>query len=91
MFEGILEMHSETMLPCADQRPLYDDLWQIVDRYTNSSSLTQAREYYPWTGGDLYKVLVTLNIYIGRWRKQGQSALEGPFLPWGDYLRAAEE
>ena len=84
-------MHSETMLPSANQRPLYDHLWKMVDQYSTAAGMNQARNYYPWDGEDLYKVLVTLNFYIGRWRKQGRFALQGPVLDWGLYVQTSEE
>lgn len=40
--------------------------------------------YYPWSQAQLFEVLRTLNIWIGRFRAQGQPALYGPGFSWGD-------
>ncbi|KAF2273457.1 uncharacterized protein EI97DRAFT_436107 [Westerdykella ornata] len=39
--------------------------------------------YSHWTKEDVYKVLITLNVYVGRYRSQGRFALEGDMLDWG--------
>jgi hypothetical protein len=80
-------MYSETELPKSSSGwPMYRDLWRINQWYERESREWASR-YYPWEEGDLQMVIVTLNLFIGRYRKQGHVALEGPFLNWGKYMR----
>jgi predicted metal-dependent hydrolase len=87
-FEGMLEMHSETMLPNPKvaKRYLYPDLWHIVRNYGIEDEDGGDRGYLAWGREDIFKVLITLNIYIGRYRRQGRFALQGDILDWGKYI-----
>ncbi|KAF2732686.1 hypothetical protein EJ04DRAFT_496573 [Polyplosphaeria fusca] len=87
VFNGLLEMHSETMVP--EDPPLYCHLWRITDQYATADRCMSAYRYYPWDAHDLSKVLTTMNFYIGRYRKQAKLALDGPFMDWGRYLRGS--
>jgi hypothetical protein len=81
VFEGLLQMHSETDLP--DRQPACDHLWGISHRYFAESHVVQhAERYYGWWAVDLVRVLVTLNLYIGRYRQQGKVALSGEYFRW---------
>ncbi|KAH7112515.1 hypothetical protein B0J11DRAFT_542537 [Dendryphion nanum] len=85
VFGGLLELHSETVLPAPtiSQGCLYRDLWDMIGRYERY----RGGEYYPWTLVDIKKVIITVNFFIGRFRKQGQMALDGPMMAWGNYVR----
>ncbi|KAF2006481.1 hypothetical protein P154DRAFT_399730, partial [Amniculicola lignicola CBS 123094] len=85
-FNGLLELHSETMLPHSDKHPVYRRMWKITDSYATAAMMRRADLYYPWRGADLRKVIVALNFYIGRYRRQGHEALTGPLMQWGRYL-----
>lgn len=95
VFEGLLELHSETMLPGPGhmENYLYPHLWHIMGVYSAMKRSNNAAErvYYPWKKDDLCKVLVTLNLYIGRYRSQGELALDGPILDWGKYIDVDHE
>ncbi|KAF2259811.1 hypothetical protein CC78DRAFT_591421 [Lojkania enalia] len=62
VFEGLMEMHSETMLPAVVDRPLYDHLWKIVGRYATVGLAARSQQYYPWEAEDLYKVVQQLPL-----------------------------
>lgn len=88
VFEGLLEMHSETMLPRRDllHNYLYGHLWHIVGNYTVRFDESTRTNHYPWPSEDVCKVVLTINIFIGRFRGQGGLALDGPILNWGRQL-----
>jgi hypothetical protein len=80
-------MHSETELLNPDSSwPIYPDLWRITEKF-EPKLREWATGYYPWKQEHLQMVIVTLNLFIGRYRKQGQFALGGPFLNWGRYIQ----
>jgi hypothetical protein len=87
VFKALLEMHSESVLPNQKeaQMCLYGGNFEVRRDETTGLS------YYPFTLDDLRKVLVTLNIYIGRYRKQGRFALQGEILNWGKWLGPTEQ
>jgi hypothetical protein len=81
VFEGLLQLHSDTEL--SQMQPTCYHLWQISLRYFESAELAQhAERYYGWRTLDVVKVLVTLNVFIGRYRQQGRVALDGPYCSW---------
>lgn len=81
VFEGLLQMHSETVLPY--RQPACDHLWRISNKYFNEPVIAQnAERYYGWWLVDVIKALVTLNLYIGRYRQQGKVALSGEYFKW---------
>jgi hypothetical protein len=89
VFEGLLQLHSETMLPGRIMsKYLYPHLWHIVYNYSTRRDPTTDERYYPMEPEDVYRVLVTVNIYIGRYRSQGQFSLVGPIMDWGRYIEA---
>jgi hypothetical protein len=92
-FEGLLEMHSETMLPGrrASDRYLYPHLWHIVPNYGVLEDDASDGAYCPWKKEDICNVLVTLNLYIGRYRSQGGFALDGDILDWGRYIHVDDD
>lgn len=81
-------MHSETELPrSGSEWSVHSGLWGISEKY-KPRFLEWARRYYPWGEEDLQMVVVTLGLFIGRYRKQGHVALRGPCLMWGKYMQA---
>ena len=89
VMEGLLEMHGFTMIKARDQE-MYTTLWGIWCRkFALPQDQQPAAYYYGFDWLDVGKVMVTLNLYIGRWREQGRLALEGPSLNWGRFFDAA--
>jgi hypothetical protein len=62
----------------------YIVLWGIWHKYTVSDG--RAGLYFGFDWPCLAKVLVALNIYMGRWRRQGKFAMEGPAFAWGKFF-----
>lgn len=88
VMEGLLEMHGFTMIKARDQE-MYTTLWGIWCRkFGNPQDQQPAAYYYGFDWLDVGKVMVTLNLYIGRWREQGKLALDGPSLNWGRFFDA---
>ncbi|KAF9691885.1 hypothetical protein EKO04_009878 [Ascochyta lentis] len=88
VMEGLLEMHGFTMIKARDQE-MYTTLWGIWGRkFGNPQNQHPAAYYYGFDWLDVGKVMVTLNLYIGRWREQGKFALDGPSLNWGRFFDA---
>lgn len=88
VMEGLLELHGFTMIKARDQE-MYTTLWGIWGRkFGDSQNQAAAACYYGFDWLDVGKVMVTLNLYIGRWREQGKFALEGPSLNWGKFFNA---
>ena len=86
VFEGLMQLHSETALP--ERQPACDHLWRISHKYfAEPSLLPHVERYYGWWAVDLVKVLVTLNLYIGRYRQQGRVALDGGYFEWWKAFR----
>jgi hypothetical protein len=83
-------MHSEMELPNLGSKwPIYPSLWRITEKF-EPKLREWARRYYPWEQEHLQMVIVALNLFIGRYRKQGHVALEGPFLNWGKYIQSEQ-
>ncbi|KAJ4985426.1 hypothetical protein SVAN01_09086 [Stagonosporopsis vannaccii] len=88
VMEGLLELHGFTMIKARDQE-MYTTLWGIWCRkFGNPQNQHLAAYYYGFDWLDVGKVMVTLNLYIGRWREQGRFSLEGPSLNWGKFFDA---
>lgn len=88
VMEGLLELHGFTMIKARDQE-MYTTLWGIWCRkYEKPQNQHPAAYYYGFDWLDVGKVMVTLNLYIGRWREQGKFSLEGPSLNWGRFFDA---
>ncbi|KZM28328.1 hypothetical protein ST47_g527 [Ascochyta rabiei] len=88
VMEGLLELHGFTMIKARDQE-MYTTLWGIWARkFGNPRNHHPAAYYYGFDWLDAGKVMVTLNLYIGRWREQGKFALDGPSLNWGKFFDA---
>jgi hypothetical protein len=62
----------------------YIVLWGIWHKYTISDGRAGLYFGFDWTS--LAKVLVALNVYMGRWRKQGKFAMDGPAFAWGKFF-----
>ncbi|KAG9188197.1 hypothetical protein G6011_02120 [Alternaria panax] len=62
----------------------YIVLWGIWHKYTVSDG--KAGDYFGFDWTCLAKVLVSLNVYMGRWRMQGKFAMDGPAFAWGKFF-----
>jgi len=80
---ALLRLHSETVNQAGDQE-MYMPLWKIWRKF----EVTEGRAglYYGFRWMEVAKVLVTLNLYIARWRKQGMFATDGPTFLWGRFF-----
>ncbi|KAH6643188.1 hypothetical protein C7974DRAFT_301930 [Boeremia exigua] len=85
--EGLLELHGFTMIKARDQE-MYTTLWGLWRKFGNPQDQHLATYYYGFDWLDVGKIMVTLNLYIGRWREQGKFSLEGPSLNWGKFFDA---
>jgi hypothetical protein len=82
VFEGLLHLHGDTAVP--QLQPTCYHLWKISLKYlaADTQSAQHAERYYGWRTIDVVKVLVTLNVFIGRYREQGRVALDGAYCSW---------
>lgn len=81
VMQGLLELHSETALP--RRQPTCDGLWRIsVNFFNNEAMVKKAEVYYGFEMWDVIKVLVTVNLFIGRFRQQGRLSLDGAYFHW---------
>lgn len=62
----------------------YIVLWGIWHKYTVSDG--KAAQYFGFDWTHVAKVLVALNVYMGRWRMQGKFAMDGPAFAWGKFF-----
>ncbi|KAF2677015.1 hypothetical protein K458DRAFT_436821 [Lentithecium fluviatile CBS 122367] len=86
VFDALMNMHGLTALP--NRQPACDHLWRITYKYINTPVIAQnAVRYYGWWLPELINVLVTLNLYIGRYRQQGQVALSGECFKWWEAFK----
>ncbi|KAI8933794.1 hypothetical protein NX059_009502 [Plenodomus lindquistii] len=80
---GLLRLHGETVNKTAGQE-MYMPLWKIWRKFEATEG--RAGAYYGFRWMEVAKVLVTLNLYIGRWRMQGMFATDGPTFLWGRFF-----
>lgn len=80
---GLLQLHSATVNKVGGQE-MYMPLWKIWRKFEATEG--RAGAYYGFRWLDVAKVLVTLNLYIGRWRMQGMFATDGPTFLWGRFF-----
>jgi hypothetical protein len=88
VFDRLLEMYSETFLEY--HQPTCPHLWKIAHKFMDVAESRRWERYYHWKKQDIFSVLVTLNMYIGRYRQQGQVALDGPCQHWWGYFAPPE-
>ena len=89
VFNRLLEMYSETFLEY--DQPTCPHLWRIAQKFMHVSESDSWERYYHWKKQDVLNVLTTLNMYIGRYRQQGQVALDGPYQHWWRYFARPEQ
>lgn len=80
---ALLRLHSETVNKAGGQE-MYMPLWKIWRKFEATEG--RAGLYYGFRWIEVAKVLVTLNLYIGRWRMQGMFATDGPTFVWGRFF-----
>jgi hypothetical protein len=85
VMQGLLHWHRKTVDDdqIGDQAK-YIGLWDIWEKFVVSDG--RAALYYGIDWTSLAKVLVALNIYMGRWRMQGKFAMDGPAFVWGKFF-----
>ncbi|KAF1973676.1 hypothetical protein BU23DRAFT_128661 [Bimuria novae-zelandiae CBS 107.79] len=88
VFECLLEVHSETSLEY--YQPTCHHLWKIAPKFMDSTHTKRSEKYYHWKKQEVFNVLVTLNMYIGRYRQQGKVALDGPYQHWWRHFSPLE-
>lgn len=90
---GLLQLHCVTSVDGDEaatrvgemHRPLWG-LWRKYDGDDDDGGLkgnAAAVVYYGFRTSEVVDVLAALNIYIGRWRMQGEFALDGLVFNWG--------
>ncbi|CAE7218157.1 hypothetical protein PTTW11_11001 [Pyrenophora teres f. teres] len=89
VMQGLLHWHALTVRErdVGDQAKLLV-LWGIWDRYCASDG--RAGLYFGFNWTHVAKVLVALNLYMGRWRMQGRFATDGPAFAWGSFFELEE-
>ncbi|KAE8823455.1 hypothetical protein PTNB73_10054 [Pyrenophora teres f. teres] len=90
VMQGLLHWHALTVR----ERDVGDQakslvLWGIWDRYCASDG--RAGLYFGFNWTHVAKVLVALNLYMGRWRMQGRFATDGPAFAWGSFFELETE
>jgi hypothetical protein len=85
VMQGLVQWHRKTVDEdeTGDQAK-YIGLWGIWDKYVVSDGRAGLYFGIDWT--QLAKVLVALNMYMGRWRMQGKFAMDGPAFAWGKFF-----
>ncbi|RAQ99178.1 hypothetical protein DDE82_008533 [Stemphylium lycopersici] len=85
VMQGLLKWHGETIgSEEVEGQAKYLALWGIWDKYVISDG--RARLYFGFDWPHLAKVLLALNMYMGRWRMQGRFAMDGPAFVWGKFF-----
>lgn len=83
VMKGLLQLHGATVNRVGGQE-MYMPLWKIWRKFEATKG--RASAYYGFQWIEVAKVLVTLNLYIGRWRMQGMFATDGPTFLWGRFF-----
>jgi hypothetical protein len=85
VMQGLLQWHQKTVGDVEmDDQAKYIGLWGIWGKYAVSDG--RAGLYFGIDWSHLAKVLLALNLYMGRWRMQGQFAMDGPAFEWGKFF-----
>jgi hypothetical protein len=89
---GLLELYDATVAHggvngTEAEVAVYVRLWGIAKRFEMNQG---ADEYFGFGWDAVQRVLIALNLYIGRWRGSG-SPWEGRVFMWGRYLGGEEE
>jgi hypothetical protein len=85
---GMLDLYDatvdDTVVP-----EVYAPLWGITKRCALNEDAERAERYFGFRWTEVAKVLIALNLYIGRSRGS-KSPFEGRPFPWGRFLGVAE-
>jgi hypothetical protein len=85
VMHGLLQWHLNTVdEDQIGEQAKYLGLWGIWSRYVASDG--RAGLYFDIDWPHLAKVLLALNMYMGRWRMQGKFAMDGPAFLWGKFF-----
>lgn len=83
-----LEVLYEETVQTGPEGKVYEKLWGIARRYA-IGQLGKVEKYYGFKWEEIRKILVALNMYIGRWRGTA-NPFEGRLFRWGSYLDVKE-
>jgi hypothetical protein len=82
---GLLAWHRRTVRDGeTDKQAMYLPLWGIWSKFVVTDG--QVGRYFGFEWTHVAKVLVALNVYMGRWRMQGRFAVDGPAFVWGKFF-----
>jgi hypothetical protein len=82
---GLLTWHRRTVRDGeTGEQAMYLPLWGIWAKFVGTDG--QAGLYFGFEWTHVAKVLVALNVYMGRWRMQGRFAVDGPAFVWGKFF-----
>jgi hypothetical protein len=87
VIRGLEKLYEETV----DTRyevEVYEKLWGIAKRYS-IGQLVKVEKYYGFKWEEIKRVLMALNVYIGRWRGS-TSPFEGRMFRWGSYVEVKD-
>jgi hypothetical protein len=85
---GVLDLYEATVDESVAPE-VYAPLWGITKRCAQGKDAERAERYFGFRWTEVAKVLMALNLYIGRWRGS-KSPFEGQPFPWGRFLGAEE-
>lgn len=81
---GLLELYKLTVDESVESE-IYAPLWGITKRCALNADAQGVEKYYGVSWAEIAKVLIALNLYIGRWRGSTSPFAGRPF-EWGRYL-----
>jgi hypothetical protein len=85
---GMLDLYDATVDESVVAE-VYAPLWGITKRCALGEDAERAERYFGFRWTEVAKVLIALNLYIGRWRGS-KSPFEGQPFPWGRFLGVEE-
>jgi hypothetical protein len=85
---GVLDLYEATVDESVAPE-VYAPLWGITKRCAQGTGAERAERYFGFRLTEVAKVLMALNLYIGRWRGS-KSPFEGQPFPWGRFLGVEE-
>ena len=83
-----LEGLYEKMVQAGCEGKVYERLWGIARRYA-IGQLGKVERYYGFKWEEIRRILVALNMYIGRWRGTA-NPFDGRLFRWGSYIDVKE-
>ncbi|EAT81263.1 hypothetical protein HBI56_106620 [Parastagonospora nodorum] len=87
VLRGLEVLYEETVQQGCEGK-VYEKLWGIARRYA-IGQLGKVEKYYGFKWEEIRRILVALNVYIGRWRGTA-NPFDGRLFRWGSYLDVKE-